>query len=1020
MIAVDQLLDDAAQRAARDRLAAASAGESACVQALADTIASAPFPMFILAGPERRLLYNPPYAPILGSHHPGALGRAFFEIWPEVRDEIEPVVERAFAGEALRFEDLPITLCRPDPEQAWFTFSYSPVRDDAGQVVAALCVCSETTQTVSARRRQEFLTQLESSFRDLRDADAIVGVAQAMLGTHFAMSRVGYGSLDRQGRYFTTRGNWTDGSVPHHDGTHDLAAFGDEVFASLRGGISLVVEDALTDPRAQDPMAAAAFAALEIRSAVTVSLIKNGRFVAALYLHGRLPRHWSQADVDLIKDVAERTWSAVERAHAQAALRALVRRQGFLLELGDQLRPLASAETIKATAAQLLGEHLRVGRAGYGEIDAEQTHVTVERDWSDGTMASLAGETRPLEIFGPAIIDQLKAGKLLRLPSVADDPVAAPYAPGYDSIGTTALLIVPLIKAGRLTAILYLHEAQVRHWSDDEAAIALDVAERTWAAVERARAEDAVRELNATLERRVDEALAERRLFAGIVAATNSPIQMIDADYRFLAINAAGQADYERVFGVRPHVGQSLLEMLAHVPEQRDAARGVWDRALRGETFDLRAWWGDGTGDRRAYEMHFQPVRDAAGTVTAAYLIGRDVTDLLREQERLAQAEEQLRHAQKMDAMGQLTGGVAHDFNNLLTPIVGSLDLLARKGLGGEREQRLIAGAAQSAERAKLLVQRLLAFARRQPLQPSAVDLGELVHGMADLIGSTAGPQIKVAVEVGPELPPAHADPNQLEMALLNLAVNARDAMPDGGTLRITADAATGDQPRPEGLGDANYLRLSVADTGVGMDEATLGRAVEPFFSTKGVGKGTGLGLSMAHGLASQLGGALTIRSRVGVGTHVELWLPVSDASAVAATAGQRIFMSGRTAQGMALLVDDEALARMTSAAILSDLGYDVVEAASAEAALTLVEQGLAPDLLVTDHLMPGKSGTELARALLAEHPRLQVLIVSGYAELDDIAPDLPRLTKPFRSDELAAALSGVAEIDGAAAREGG
>jgi signal transduction histidine kinase len=253
-----------------------------------------------------------------------------------------------------------------------------------------------------------------------------------------------------------------------------------------------------------------------------------------------------------------------------------------------------------------------------------------------------------------------------------------------------------------------------------------------------------------------------------------------------------------------------------------------------------------------------------------------DVTERIREQERLSQAEEKLRHAQKMDAMGQLTGGVAHDFNNLLTPIVGALDALQRKRVGGEREQRLISGAAQSADRARTLVQRLLAFARRQPLQATAVDIAGLVKGMADLISSTTGPQIKVSVEIAENLPPAKADPNQLEMALLNLAVNARDAMPEGGTLRISADEESIALGHRSGLAPANYLRLSVADTGTGMDEAVLAKAVDPFFSTKGVGKGTGLGLSMVHGLALQLGGALVIQSRRAVGTNVELWLPLS------------------------------------------------------------------------------------------------------------------------------------------------
>jgi CheY-like chemotaxis protein/two-component sensor histidine kinase len=361
-----------------------------------------------------------------------------------------------------------------------------------------------------------------------------------------------------------------------------------------------------------------------------------------------------------------------------------------------------------------------------------------------------------------------------------------------------------------------------------------------------------------------------------------------------------------------------------------------------------------------------------------------------------------------MEAMGQLTGGVAHDFNNLLTPIVGALDILQRKGFAGEREQRLIAGAVQSADRAKTLVQRLLAFARRQPLQARPTDISQLIQGMGELIASTTGPQIKISVDLDQHLPPAMADPNQLEMALLNLAVNARDAMADGGRLRISAHLEAAGRRHRAKLRPGRYIRLSVADTGVGMDEAVLARAVEPFFSTKGVGKGTGLGLSMAHGVASQLGGALTIQSRVGIGTNIELWLPVTE-EMVPPNEVQEIAAPSIGQAGTALLVDDEDLVRATTADMLTDLGYAVVEAASAEEALGLVRNGLTPELLVTDHLMAGMNGTDLARLIRSESPQVQVLLVSGYAEAEGIAPDLARLTKPFRSDELAAKLATLA-----------
>lgn len=383
----------------------------------------------------------------------------------------------------------------------------------------------------------------------------------------------------------------------------------------------------------------------------------------------------------------------------------------------------------------------------------------------------------------------------------------------------------------------------------------------------------------------------------------------------------------------------------------------------------------------------------------------REVERVIGEREA---AQEALRQSQKLEAMGQLTGGVAHDFNNLLTPIIGSLDLLQRKQIGDERTRRLVDGALQSAERAKTLVQRLLAFARRQPLQPTAVDVGRIATDMAELIESTSGPQVRVEIVVDANVPMALADGNQLEMALLNLSVNARDAMPGGGRMRIAVECRTPDPEVLPLLPARDHIVLTVADDGSGMSEETLERAIEPFYSTKGVGKGTGLGLSMVHGLAAQLGGALRIDSALGKGTTIALWLPLSEENACEdAAARQPEVARGR---GTVLLVDDEELVRGSTASMLADLGFNVAEADSAEDALRQVKQGLRPDLLVTDQLMPGASGTDLAVALRRKLPMLPVLVVSGYADAESLSPGFPHLSKPFRQADLAerlAALSG-------------
>jgi PAS domain S-box-containing protein len=514
-----------------------------------------------------------------------------------------------------------------------------------------------------------------------------------------------------------------------------------------------------------------------------------------------------------------------------------------------------------------------------------------------------------------------------------------------------------------------------------------------------------LRELNETLERRISEVLAERKILADIVEGTDAFVQVVDLDFRWLAINKAAADEFERIFGTRPQAGQCMLDLLTHLPAEREAVRAVWARALSGEEFTEVAAFGDPTRERRHYEMKYNTLRNSKGDRIGAYQFVYDVTERIREQERLSRAEEQLRQGQKMEAMGQLTGGVAHDFNNLLTPIVGALDALQRRGVGGVREQRLIAGAMQSAERAKTLVQRLLAFARRQPLQAKPTQVGDLINAMADLIASTSGPQVKVSVEIEQALPAAKVDENQLEMALLNLAVNARDAMPDGGTLRITADAQHVGAGHRTNLKPGRYIRLSVADNGVGMDDSVKARAIEPFFSTKGIGKGTGLGLSMAHGLALQLGGALTIQSRPGLGTNIEIWLPSTD-EPVQAGSQQPASVPNAGSRGTVLLVDDEPLVRAAAADMLTDLGYSVVEAASAEEAIRLIGGGVKPQVLITDHLMTGLNGTDLARRVLFELPGTQVLLVSGYAGSEGVAPDLPRLVKPFSSSELAAKLA--------------
>jgi signal transduction histidine kinase/ActR/RegA family two-component response regulator len=388
-----------------------------------------------------------------------------------------------------------------------------------------------------------------------------------------------------------------------------------------------------------------------------------------------------------------------------------------------------------------------------------------------------------------------------------------------------------------------------------------------------------------------------------------------------------------------------------------------------------------------------------------------------RVEERTAEREAamaQLHEAQKLETLGQLTGGVAHDFNNLLTPITGALDLLHRKyGHADERSERLLANALQAADRAKTLLQRLLGFARRQSLQTQPVDISALLGGMRDLISSSIGPTIDLHLRHEPDLPSAVIDPNQLELAILNLCVNARDAMPDGGPLTILAEELAigpGSSPR---LKPGLYVRLSVIDAGSGMDSETLARAVEPFYSTKEVGRGTGLGLSMVHGLAAQLGGALELTSAPGEGTRVDLYLPVADDIAPAERRPPTDAVPAIGRRLRVLLIDDEELVRTATAEMIRELGHSVVEASGAAEALAQLDRGLGVDVVVTDYKMPGIDGGELARRIAQTHPDTPVLLITGYAGPAHDMMDLPRLAKPFSQAEIATALASLFADDG-------
>ncbi|MDO7833809.1 PAS domain S-box protein [Sphingobium sp. HBC34] len=504
-----------------------------------------------------------------------------------------------------------------------------------------------------------------------------------------------------------------------------------------------------------------------------------------------------------------------------------------------------------------------------------------------------------------------------------------------------------------------------------------------------------------TQQRSAQEALraSEERFRMLVQSVTDYAIYMLDPVGTITSWNMGA----ERFKGYKTE--EILGQNFARFYSDEDRLAGLPSRALHtAETegrFEAEGWRIRKDGSRFWANVVIDPIRSDNGTLLGFAKITRDLTERRDAQKALDEARDAIVQTQKMDAIGKLTGGVAHDFNNLLAVIVGSLDLARQRLASGGDISRYLDNAMTAAERGATLTQRMLAFARKQELKLQGVDCVALVRGMAELLRTTLGAAVSIETRFALALRAAYADPTQLELALLNLAVNARDAMPDGGRIIIdAAEVAVEEGRRPE-LQAGTYVRLSVIDEGEGMDTATLERAREPFFTTKGVGKGTGLGLSMVHGFAQQCGGSLTIASEPGQGTTVSLWLPMAQADDEQPPVMMTAVRLEDITPLVILAVDDDDLVLTNTAGMLEDMGHTVFQAASAKDALRILERG-AVDLVVTDHAMPGMTGAQLADAIDAMRPGLPVIIITGFAELPPHATRRPRLDKPFRQADLA------------------
>ena len=682
----------------------------------------------------------------------------------------------------------------------------------------------------------------------------------------------------------------------------------------------------------------------------------------------------------------------------------------FLDSLARETVQDIDADETLAKTTRMTAQYLGVSNCAYADMDEDQDGFTIRGDWNAPGTPTIVGHYQ-LADFGKMAVQELSAGRPLIVNDNATE-IDLDEAAAFQALGIAATICMPLVKNGRLTALMAVHSKTPRTWSENDLAVISEVTERAWANVERVGVQAELR--------------ASEENFRTLARAMPNHVWTSPPD---------GMLDWfnERVYaysGVVPGTlnGEGWTKIVH--PDDIEAAGKRWAEALEsGQTYEAEFRLRRADGEWRWHIARAVPIKGEFGQVVRWIGTNTDIQEQKEVTETLAnvnltleqrvaertgelmQTAEALRQSQKMEAVGQLTGGIAHDFNNLLGGIGGALEMIDRhlRGHTVSRIERYIDGAQDSVRRAASLTQRLLAFSRRQTLDPKPTDINQLVVGLEELIRRTVGPGIALEVVAADDLWLTRVDPAQLESALLNLAINARDAMPEGGRIRIeTANhhcdeiiAATRD------LETGDYLAICVADTGTGMTPDVVARAFDPFFTTKPIGKGTGLGLSMVHGFVRQSGGQVAIQSVVDRGSTISLYLPRYQGEIVAEPEDvARDPAEGGRGETI-LLIDDEEMIRMTAGETLRDAGYRVIEAGDGPSGLALVDSETRIDLLVTDVGLPGGlNGRQVADAARTRRPDLKILFITGYAEYSAIGEahldrDMGLIPKPFSTAVL-------------------
>lgn len=924
------------------------------------------FPMCIAWGPELAIVYNEAYAPIIGDRHPDALGRPVREVWHEVWSEIGPLIDKALAEETVYFENQSLAVPgQGEEERAWFTFSYSPLRDDSGRPVGVYCVCTDTTTNVLNQRRQSFRIRFEDRLRHVQAPDEVMRVVAEMLGRHLHADRVGIAEMLPDRNTLLFHPDWTSGRVPSLAGRQfPETAFRAALMNELRAGRTVVTEDAGRYGFTGGSDGAGPYADIQARAGITVPLIRVNDFTAALYVHSMTPRRWHEDEQMLAREVAERAWDAIKRSRAQAALVASNARFRAAIDAVEGVLWTTDA------SGQMVGE-----QPGWASLTGQSYEEYKNHGWEHAIHPEDARAT--VQAWKQAVAE--RKGFVFEHRLRRRDGEWRHYS----------VCAVPTLD----------NEGGVREW----VGVHTDITELR-------RTEDMLRKLNAGLELGIQESMRERdRLWR----MSRDILAIASLKGHFLSVNPAFTATLgwsEEEATTMPFIALTHPDHRADLQEKI----GILSQGLPLVSYEIRDLHKDGS--YRWLSWTIVPEGDLL------YGVARDITVEKKQAEALHHAEEALRQAQKMEAVGQLTGGIAHDFNNLLASIVSNLELMKlRIAMGSTAELgRYIDSALNVADRAAALTHRLLAFSRRQTLAPRPVDVNKLVASMTDLIQRTVGPSVEVNAVLTPHIWTTRCDPNQLESALLNLAINARDAMPDGGRLAIATGNIVLDETYCAQYPDitpGEYVSISVTDTGTGMTPEVAARAFDPFFTTKPLGQGTGLGLSMIYGFVKQSGGHIRIYTQPGCGTTIRMKLPRSFAPAEGEAAGDA---SGTAAQAPSsatlLIVDDEAPLRTLLGEMMEMLGYRILQAGDAAQALQLIQAGEHVDLLVTDVGLPGgMNGRQLADMTRAVQPGLKVLFITGYAE-DSATRDglhatgMQVMNKPFSLDAFASKVRGMLE----------